>query len=254
MTNSFGNKYAELYDKFYKDKDYDGEVKMLEDIFKRYDCNPGDSILDIGCGTGNHSLRMAKRGYNVTGIDPSGVMLKMAMEKAIDENIKINLKKRGLPHLNLRMKYKGIECMFNVINHILDERDIINSFKNIYEHLDDKGVFVFDFRNAITSLKNYSPKRVLHIKERDADYFRVSNSSINPGTMVFDTQYECFVIKYGQCGRFHEEHKVRAFFKEEINDWLSKSKFKLKEMFPFGEPGKEVDENKDWNIIGVCVK
>ena len=43
-------------------------------------------ILDIGCGTGRHSIELAKRGYNVTGIDLSDAMLIRAKEKATIEN------------------------------------------------------------------------------------------------------------------------------------------------------------------------
>ena len=254
--HGFGNNYAELYDKFYQDKDYDGEVGMLEDIFKRHDCNPEDGakVLDIGCGTGNHAIRMAKRGYDVTGVDPSRRMLQIAREKAIKDDVKLNLKERGLPNLNLDTKYKGIECMFNVLNHVLEDDKILDSFKNIYERLEDDGVFVFDFRNAIPSLNEYSPKRILHIRERDADFFRVSNSVIDKETRIFTTQYECFVIKHSRCGKFYDEHKVRAFYFGEVDNFLLQSGFKLKELFPFGKPGQKVNECEDWNIVGVCGK
>ena len=144
--------------------------------------------------------------------------------------------------------------MFNVLNHVLDDKTISASLKNIYEILEDDGVFVFDFRNAVPSLNDYSPKRVLHVGKHDADYFRVSNSIVNPKTRIFTTNYDCFVMKYGRSSKFHDKHKVRAFYVDEIKDFLSQSGFKLKELFPFGKQGQEVNEDKDWNIIGVCGK
>ena len=47
-------------------------------------------ILDVGCGTGRHSIELTKRGYNVTGIDLSVTQLERAKEKAASENLKIN--------------------------------------------------------------------------------------------------------------------------------------------------------------------
>jgi len=232
--HGFGENYSQLYDIFYFDKDYDKEVGMLEDIFKRHGCNPRDSILDIGCGTGNHAIRMAKKGYKVTGVDPS--------------------EEGSLPNLNLNKKYDGIECMFNVINYVLEDNDVLKSFKNIYNILENKGVFIFDFRNAFPSLKSYSPTKVLNISDNKKNVVRISQSSINPRTRIFHTKYKCVVFQNNSfVEKFNDEHYVRAFFPGEIKRFLFESKFKLKEMFPFGKPGKEVTKD-DWNIIGVCGK
>jgi len=250
----FGNKYAELYDAFYFDKNYDKEVGMLEDIFKKHDCHPGQRLLDIGCGTGNHTIRMAKKGYNVTGIDPSKSMLEIAKRKSLEESIEIELEKGCLPNLNLNREYDGIECMFNVINYVLKDNDVLKSFKNIYKALDNKGVFIFDFRNAFPSLKSYSPTKVLNINDNKKNIVRISQSSINPRTRIFHTKYKCVVFQNNSfVEKFEDEHYVRAFFPGEIKRFLFESKFKLKEMFPFGKPGKEITKD-DWNIIGVCGK
>lgn len=60
-------------------------------------------ILDIGCGTGRHSIELAKRGYKVVGIDLSESLLKRAKEKASEQNVKIVFQKhdaRNLPFIN----------------------------------------------------------------------------------------------------------------------------------------------------------
>ncbi len=50
-------------------------------------------ILDIGCGTGRHSLELARRGYRVKGIDLSENMLDKARENARKEKLKVEFKK-----------------------------------------------------------------------------------------------------------------------------------------------------------------
>ena len=60
-------------------------------------------ILDIGCGTGRHSIELAKRGYNVTGVDLSDTLIKRAKEKAAEHRVIIDFQKqdaRALPFLN----------------------------------------------------------------------------------------------------------------------------------------------------------
>ncbi len=57
-------------------------------------------ILDIGCGTGRHSIELAKRGYNITGIDLSDSQLNRARDKAEKQGLKIDFWKhdaRKLP-------------------------------------------------------------------------------------------------------------------------------------------------------------
>jgi 2-polyprenyl-3-methyl-5-hydroxy-6-metoxy-1,4-benzoquinol methylase len=254
INKGFGNKYAELYDTFYSDKDYNKETYLLEKIFKRYNCSPGKKILDIGCGTGNHAIRMAKKGYKITGVDSSESMLEVAKRKCLKESIRIKLKKRCLPELNLNEKYDGIECMFNVIDYVLEDKNILKSLINIKEVLDEKGVFVFDFRNAIPSINEYDSKRVIHSKYGKKDLFRVSYSTVDPKTRTFDTEYECFIIEGGTLiERFKDMHKVRFFYPEEMKEFINKSGLSLEEMFPFGKPKKNITD-KDWNIIAVCKK
>jgi 2-polyprenyl-3-methyl-5-hydroxy-6-metoxy-1,4-benzoquinol methylase len=62
-------------------------------------------ILDIGCGTGRHSIELALRGYNVTGIDLSESQLKRAAEKAGNHGLKINFLKQDARHLQFESEF-----------------------------------------------------------------------------------------------------------------------------------------------------
>ena len=50
------NDYANMYDLFYKDKDYSAECHYVINLINKYSESPISSILDIGCGTGGHAL------------------------------------------------------------------------------------------------------------------------------------------------------------------------------------------------------
>jgi len=70
-------KYASYYNLLYRDKDYDGEVEFLEKLLQKH--RPGArSILDLGCGSGTHASLLARRGYEVHGVDISQDMLDLA--------------------------------------------------------------------------------------------------------------------------------------------------------------------------------
>ncbi|MCD4783772.1 MAG: class I SAM-dependent methyltransferase, partial [Candidatus Eremiobacteraeota bacterium] len=59
-----------------------GTIGECDFIEKEIDLNKSLKIIDIGCGTGRHSIELTKRGYKVTGIDLSESQLERAKEKA----------------------------------------------------------------------------------------------------------------------------------------------------------------------------
>jgi ubiquinone/menaquinone biosynthesis C-methylase UbiE len=88
MNINFGE-YAKYYDLIYKDKDYRKEVDFIENIFK-ITYKP-KSILEIGCGTGSYTKMLLKRGYEVTAVDISDDMLKIARKKCVGKFKVLNI-------------------------------------------------------------------------------------------------------------------------------------------------------------------
>ena len=89
--------FADKYDKENFTAGTTGEVDFIE---KEINFNNEAHILDIGCGTGRHSLELARRGYNVTGIDLSPDMIRKARALAVKENLTIDLQVRDARDFN----------------------------------------------------------------------------------------------------------------------------------------------------------
>ncbi|MBN2398803.1 MAG: class I SAM-dependent methyltransferase [Candidatus Aminicenantes bacterium] len=79
--------YGEKYDKEVFTRGTLGECDFIE---KEINYNKKMKILDIGCGTGRHSLELAKRGYRLTGIDLSDSLLNRARAKALAQKLHID--------------------------------------------------------------------------------------------------------------------------------------------------------------------
>ena len=75
----FFDAHAPLYDQNEFTKN---TVREVDFLLEELEVSPGASILDVGCGTGRHSIELAKRGYHSTGIDLSAQMLAKAAETA----------------------------------------------------------------------------------------------------------------------------------------------------------------------------
>jgi len=99
--------YEELFEnygmKYDKECFAQGTIGECDFIEKEINYSKNIRILDIGCGTGRHSIELAKRGYAVVGIDLSESLLKRAKEKASEQNLQIVFQKhdaRNLPFLH----------------------------------------------------------------------------------------------------------------------------------------------------------
>ena len=99
--------YEELFEnygmKYDKECFAQGTIGECDFIEKEINYSKNVRILDIGCGTGRHSIELAKRGYAVVGIDLSESLLKRAKEKASEQNLQIVFQKhdaRNLPFLH----------------------------------------------------------------------------------------------------------------------------------------------------------
>jgi 2-polyprenyl-3-methyl-5-hydroxy-6-metoxy-1,4-benzoquinol methylase len=94
-------KLFENYGLHYDNESFvNGTVGECDFIEKEIGFNRQCRILDIGCGTGRHSIELTKRGYKITGIDLSESMLKRAKEKAGEQKLLIDFQKhdaRNLP-------------------------------------------------------------------------------------------------------------------------------------------------------------
>jgi 2-polyprenyl-3-methyl-5-hydroxy-6-metoxy-1,4-benzoquinol methylase len=146
-----------------------GECDFIE---KEINSNKSFKILDIGCGTGRHSIELAKRGYTVTGVDLSDSLLKRAKEKAVEQNLKIDFQKqdaRDLPFINVfDLVIMLCEGAFPLM-----ETDEMNFqiLKNAARALRSKGKIIFTTLNGLFPLF-HSVKEFLssETKEGNATY------------------------------------------------------------------------------------
>jgi 2-polyprenyl-3-methyl-5-hydroxy-6-metoxy-1,4-benzoquinol methylase len=110
-------------------------------------------ILDVGCGTGRHSIELSKRGYTVTGIDLSDTQLARAREKAEKDKLDINFVKHNARNLPYQKEF-DIAIMLCEGGFPLMETDEMNFeiLKGVSKSLKEKGKFIFTTLNGLFPL------------------------------------------------------------------------------------------------------
>jgi len=142
--------YGEKYDKESFTRGTLGECDFIE---KEAGFDKNMRILDIGCGTGRHTIILTKRGYKVTGIDLSERQLSIARKKAEKEKLEINFLRLDARDLNLDNEY-GLVIMLCEGGFPLMETDEMNFqiLQNAAKALKPGGKFIFTTLNGLFPL------------------------------------------------------------------------------------------------------
>ncbi len=149
--------YEELFENYAIKYDQEsftrGTIGECDFIEQEINYHKNSRILDIGCGTGRHSIELAKRGYQMVGIDLSESALNRAKEKAIEDNLSVEFYQydaRKLPFIDefdlvIMMCEGGFSLM---------ETDEMNFqiLENAAKALKSDGLFIFTALNALFPL------------------------------------------------------------------------------------------------------
>ncbi|MBF0211780.1 MAG: methyltransferase domain-containing protein [Desulfamplus sp.] len=159
--------YAVQYDKEVFTQGTVGECDFIEEEIGR---DKGIKILDIGCGTGRHSIELAKRGYEVVGIDLSESQLKKAKEKVSNfSNLRVAFEQRDAREAHFINEF-DLAIMICEGGFPLMETDEMNFsiLKNGANALKPNGKFIFTTLNGLFPLF-HSVKDFLSSQAKDGN-------------------------------------------------------------------------------------
>jgi SAM-dependent methyltransferase len=256
MTTVFGPDYAGIYDALYRGKDYAGEVELIEQLLMRHGASGPHSILDLGCGTGNHGLALARHGHRVTGVDRSVAMLAEAHSKAAAEfppGIGLPVFLEGdIRHLDLGERFDAALMMFTVLGYQCEDADLLSALAAVHSHLAPGGLFIFDVWNGPAVLAQRPRDRTGGITDGSTTIFRRTRTRLNPGRRLCRVHFDIERMdSAGSSQTWEEEHVVRYFFPEELRSVLGDSGFGLLDLRRFPD-GEAPPDEKAWNVIGIA--
>ena len=241
---------AHFYDLLYKDKDYEHEVDFLEQIFSSFD--KPKSILEVGCGTGNYTQILRRRGYDIVGLDISESMIKLAKRKC-DCTFQVG----DVRNISMPSKFDACIAMFAVMGYMVKNSDVLEALDNIRVHLNLGGLFVFDVWNGLAVIRNLPEIRVKEVEDSENKVLRIAYPELDAFNHLCVVDYKFFVLnkKEKSCKELSETHYVRFYFPQEIKQFLTDTGFEVLGIYPFLDLKGQVNETI-WNmtIVAKAVK
>ncbi len=220
--------YAYYYNIFYQEKDYKTEAIQVSRILKKYGNNVL-SIINYGCGTGKHDIEMVKLGYQCDSIDISSEMIEIARKNANRENLEINYSVADIRDYNPKKKYDAVVSLFHVMSYQNTNEDIVKAFCSAKKALNTNGVLLFDVWYGPGVLSDKPSIRVKEVEDNENRLIRIARPVMHDKTNSVDVCYEIFSIdkKTGKIVEIYETHHMRYFFRPELEEFLTKTGFKL---------------------------
>lgn len=190
------------------------------------------SLLDLGCGTGEHCALFAAEGFRCTGIDASEAMLTVARRRFQQGIVFINA---DMADIDFHEAFDIIVCLFGSFNYLLDDAVILATLSNVRRALRPDGISVFEIWNTIP---------VISIREKDVD--TVSTTTVGEieicrergfrlirktrGTLV-EVLYRYRINSPNGSKTLRDRHVMRTFTPDEIAGLLRKAGLTLKSLF-----------------------
>ena len=254
MSGESYSAIAHVYDKLNADIDYEAWADFFEDCFLRYLDKKPEIVLDLASGTGSMTLTLAKRGYDMIGVDASADMLNVAYERSAGTEGVLYLL-QDMREFELYGTVGAITCCLDSINYLVDDGDLDRCFACAHNYLDPDGLFLFDVNTPYKFREVYGNNA--YILEDVVD-----------GNQIFCGWQNDFDEESGLCGfylsvfeehngkyqRLDEEQTERMFEREYLVEHLRENGFEVLGVFgdfDFSEPDNECER---WYFVARCKK
>ncbi len=133
---------AECYDALNSHIDYEQIASFLNREIRAGGVSDGSIVLDLACGTGNITLPLLKRGYDMIGVDLSGDMLNIARNKKGGD--KVLWLCQDMRSFELYGTVGAVVCCLDSINYLTSRNGLSKCFSLVHNYLDPNGIFIFD--------------------------------------------------------------------------------------------------------------
>lgn len=205
--------FAAVYDLFMDNIPYEEWSRYLTLLLREQGVSDG-LLLDLGCGTGSLTELLSRAGYDMIGVDISGDMLQLAMEKRDKSGENILYLQQDMREFELYGTVRAVVSICDSMNYILEYEDLVRVFRLVNNYLDPGGVFIFDVNTE------YKYREVLGCstiaEDREESSF-IWENDYDEEERINEYDLTLFIREEGNRYRkFQETHFQRAYAQEEL--------------------------------------
>lgn len=248
MSSGAYGSLAGVYDRLNAEVDYRGWADFIEKCFERYAKKRPEILLDLACGTGRMSYELARRGYDVIGVDGSAEMLNCALERRLTPTNPLYLM-QDMRSFELYGSVGAVVCCLDSINYLRDDGDLSECFGRVYNYLDFGGVFVFDVSSAERFERIFADNAYI-LEDEEGKIYCGWQNDYDEGSRICDFLLTVFrEDRDGRYERFDELQHERYYSVDELRSALSDAGLEFVGIFGdygFGAPSDDTDR---WYIV-----
>ncbi|MDO7905503.1 class I SAM-dependent methyltransferase [Paenibacillus sp. JX-17] len=216
-------RFAYVYDELMEDMPYPDWLRFARTAWEKY--GMPKTVAELGCGTGSITIPLVNSGFEVSGIDLSADMLSVARRKMeatpqghrLFREGSVRWLQQDMREWRLPEMVDSVISFCDCVNYLLNEDDIIATFRQTYKGLKPGGTFLFDVHHPNT-LVRYDEEQPFVLDERSVSYiwtcdYDAGRREIEHHLSIFARSEEAGRDMYQ---RFEETHNQRAY----DPDWM----------------------------------
>lgn len=204
-------------------------------------------VVDLGCGTGTLTELLYQKGYDMIGIDNSGEMLNVAMEKRAESGSEILYLLQDMRELELYSTVGTVVSVCDCLNYILEEDELLETFSLVNNYLYPGGIFIFDFNTE------YKYREIIGdttIAENREDCSFIWENYYDPESNLNEYDLTVFVQEEEDLFRkFTETHYQRGYTAEQMCRLIEQAGMSLVEMKDADTNGEVTAESQRVYIV-----
>ena len=211
--------FAGVYDALNEDANYDALFCHVRGVLNAHGIQDG-IVADLGCGTGELTLRLAGCGYDMIGVDASAEMLMQAMNRTLELSPRPLFLHQRMEQLDLYGTVGACLCCLDSVNYVTDPHALQEAFRRVALFLEPGGLFLFD---ANTEEKFARINGEVYLREAD-DVYCVWQAALEGRRCTYS--FDLFARQEnGLWSREEETHEERVYPQDELIAMLEKAGF-----------------------------
>jgi SAM-dependent methyltransferase len=201
------------------------ETNFLVWAFREFARISVHRVLDAGCGTGRIALELAERGYDVTGIDKYGSMVRVAKKNARRTGVKVRFSRGSLEAPGLKGRYDAVCSIQDPFNYLLTERSLSKALSKIHMLIRPSGVLIIDTMNFASLYTVFKKRYRVSVKGKNWSLQKRVRHEIDDVNMLwYHYESNAFKLKT-KLLRWSERHLLRMWTLPELRTALEEHGF-----------------------------